>query len=220
MREASRAEPWGEGRKHPSPSQVGMGALGPRLSSWSGVAAPHARRRAEDGSPPNAHTHFLVEDGLHVYLSGANGPGAEQPPPAAPPPAPPLSPGPPRPSHVPLANQSLLRAHVTRHANPGARDTWPGRRWSSPRQAWCCGAACCAEELLYAGQSCDSRVLEENPRSQVLGSFFSFFFFSISTFFGPFSSSLCEQLLSHWRLHSRRGILHIPNICVKTIANV
>lgn len=46
MWEASRAEPWGGGRKRPSPSQVGMGALGPRPELLR-------RRRCSPHPPPS-----------------------------------------------------------------------------------------------------------------------------------------------------------------------
>ncbi|KAJ8792164.1 hypothetical protein J1605_020015 [Eschrichtius robustus] len=60
------------------PGEVGMGASrAPPSSPGGSDAAPHARHRAADSSPPNADTHFFMEDGLHVYLSGANGPRAE-----------------------------------------------------------------------------------------------------------------------------------------------
>lgn len=60
------------------PGEMGLGeSRAPPSSPGGSDAAPHASRRAADWSPPNADTHFFVEDGLHVYLSGANGPFAE-----------------------------------------------------------------------------------------------------------------------------------------------
>ena len=100
------------------PGEIGMGASrAPPSSPGGSDAAPHARHRAAHSSPPNADTHFFMEDGLHVYLSGANGPRAEPTPSSsAPSPTPPPpSPAPPRatPAHVPRVDQSPPRMRVT-----------------------------------------------------------------------------------------------------------
>ena len=91
------------------PGEIWMGASrAPPSSPGGGVSAPHARHRAVDSSPPNVDTHFFVEDGLHVYLSGANGPRAEPPPSSsAPGPTPPPPPRPTTacPAHVPHVDQ-------------------------------------------------------------------------------------------------------------------
>lgn len=134
-----------------------MGALGRRPELLRRRRCSHTRRRAPDGSPPNAYTHFLVEDGLHVYLSGANGPGAELPPRAAPPPVPPLHPAPPLSAHVPPINQSLLRAHVTRRAE---LESAGHVTWAAGPPGACSPAACAVlrRHLPYGGASPHSAV--------------------------------------------------------------
>lgn len=117
------------------PGEIGMGASRASPSSPGGSdAAPHARHRAADSSPPNADTHFFMEDGLHVYLSGANGPRAEPTPSSsAPSPTPPPTmPRPaschprPRVSCRPITPENA--SHVDRRGvnagavNSGARD--------------------------------------------------------------------------------------------------
>lgn len=91
---------------------------------------------------------------------------------SAPGPTPPPRPAPPHPraSRQPITTAGAR--HEAREPGSTGHVTWAAL--VLPRRVWCCGASCCAEELLYAGQSCDSRVLDENPRSQVLDSFFFF----------------------------------------------
>lgn len=120
MREASRSEPPGGGRKRPSPSQVGMGALRPRPEFLR-------RRRCSPRPPPSpgrlptAHPHSLSRGRwtpcLFVWSQRPRH-GAAPSSSSAPGPTPP--PWPAHSSHVPPANQSQQRAHVTRRAEPGS----------------------------------------------------------------------------------------------------
>lgn len=105
-----------------SPARRGWdgGDRAPASSAGGGCTAPYRSHGTTDSSPPNADTHFLVEDGLHVYLSGANGPRAEPPPSSpAPRPHPSAHPAPPRlepPLPTCLAQTNHLRGSESRGA--------------------------------------------------------------------------------------------------------
>lgn len=192
MWEASGAEPWGGGRKRPSPSQVGMGALGPRPELLR-------RRRCSPHPPPSPGR--LPTERPHSLSRGRWTPclfvwsqrprrGAAPSSSSAPGPTPPPRPAPlfPRAS----INQSLLRAHVTRRAGPGSAGHVT---WAAGPPGACSPAACAVlrRRLPCGGASppsavpsCDSRVRDEAPIVQVLG----LFFFSI--FFGTFCLTACN----------------------------
>lgn len=110
------------------PGEIWMGASrAPPSSPGGGVSAPHSRHRAVDSSPPNVDTHFFVEDGLHVYLSGANGPRAEPPPSSsAPGPTPPPRPAPPR-SALPTCLTQTNNPRECESRGETRRERWGGK---------------------------------------------------------------------------------------------